>query len=183
MNDRQRLFSRQASGVEGRSCGSRGSRCRRCRKRTSIILIWPTARRPRPSAGIERAHDRPLAEADRQDRRGAAAHRRRHLRLLRGDRRAHRPQTPGSPPHRDAVGGSAGAPRKTRKSLSRRVGGILPIIASQRVGANARPWAVIASHRVGAKRRPMTGSAKQSISPRKERMDCFVASLLAMVDP
>src|SRR5438132_10079494 len=31
-----------------------------------------------------------------------------------------------------------------------------------------------------ANARPMTGSAKQSISPRKERMDCFVASLLAM---
>jgi hypothetical protein len=39
---------------------------------------------------------------------------------------------------------------------------------------------VIASQRVGAKRRPMTGSAKQSILPRKERMDCFVAALLAM---
>ena len=26
----------------------------------------------------------------------------------------------------------------------------------------------------------MTDSAKQSITPRKERMDCFVASLLAM---
>jgi hypothetical protein len=39
---------------------------------------------------------------------------------------------------------------------------------------------VIASHPVGAKRRRMTGSAKQSISPRKERMDCFVALLLAM---
>jgi hypothetical protein len=35
---------------------------------------------------------------------------------------------------------------------------------------------VIASQRVGAKRRPMTGSAKQSIAPHKERMDCFVAS-------
>ena len=35
---------------------------------------------------------------------------------------------------------------------------------------------VIASQRVGAKRRPMTGSAKQSIAPCKERMDCFVAS-------
>jgi hypothetical protein len=31
---------------------------------------------------------------------------------------------------------------------------------------------VIASQRVGAKRRPMTGSAKQSISPRKESVDC-----------
>jgi hypothetical protein len=38
---------------------------------------------------------------------------------------------------------------------------------------------VIASQRVGAKRRPMTGSAKQSRG-RKERLDCFVASLLAM---
>src|SRR5216684_4768286 len=31
-----------------------------------------------------------------------------------------------------------------------------------------------------ANARPMTGSAKQSIWPRKERMDCFVASRLAM---
>jgi hypothetical protein len=38
---------------------------------------------------------------------------------------------------------------------------------------------VIASQRVGATRRPMTGSTKQSITQRK-RMDCFVASLLAM---
>jgi hypothetical protein len=39
---------------------------------------------------------------------------------------------------------------------------------------------VIASQRVGAKRRPMINSAKQSIAQRKERMDCFVASFLAM---
>jgi hypothetical protein len=39
---------------------------------------------------------------------------------------------------------------------------------------------VIASQRVGAKRRPMTGSANQSIVPRKEGMDCFVATRLAM---
>jgi hypothetical protein len=39
---------------------------------------------------------------------------------------------------------------------------------------------VIAGHRVGAKRRPMTGSAKQSMPIQKERMDCFVAALLAM---
>jgi len=39
---------------------------------------------------------------------------------------------------------------------------------------------VIASQLVGAKRRPMINSAKQSMSPSKERMDCFVASLLAM---
>jgi hypothetical protein len=39
---------------------------------------------------------------------------------------------------------------------------------------------VIASQRVGAKRRPMTGSAKQSIAPQARKLDCFVASLLAM---
>ena len=42
---------------------------------------------------------------------------------------------------------------------------------------------VIASQRFGAKRRPMTGSAKQSMYPRvPARMDCFVASLLAMTE-
>jgi hypothetical protein len=39
---------------------------------------------------------------------------------------------------------------------------------------------VIASQRVGAKRRPMTGSAKQSISPRKERWIASSLTLLAM---
>jgi hypothetical protein len=38
---------------------------------------------------------------------------------------------------------------------------------------------VLASQRVGAKRHPMTGSAKQS-SLSKAKLDCFVASLLAM---
>ena len=38
---------------------------------------------------------------------------------------------------------------------------------------------VIASQRVGAKRRPTTGSAKQS-SFIAAKLDCFVASLLAM---
>jgi hypothetical protein len=43
------------------------------------------------------------------------------------------------------------------------------------------PDSVIASQRVGAKRRPMTGSAKQSILLSfRGKMDCFVASLLAM---
>src|SRR6185437_2524831 len=32
-----------------------------------------------------------------------------------------------------------------------------------------------------ANARPMTGSAKQSIFPRKQSMDCFVALLLAML--
>jgi hypothetical protein len=40
---------------------------------------------------------------------------------------------------------------------------------------------VIAGQRVGGKRRPTTGSAKQSSEPiRRRRLDCFVASLLAM---
>jgi hypothetical protein len=53
--------------------------------------------------------------------------------------------------------------------------------ASRRENADAHlDFNVIASQRVGAKRRPMTGSAKQSISPRKARMDCFVALLLAI---
>jgi len=34
---------------------------------------------------------------------------------------------------------------------------------------------VVASQRSARTRRPMTGSAKQSISPSKERVDCFVA--------
>src|SRR5207245_5751152 len=33
-----------------------------------------------------------------------------------------------------------------------------------------------------ANARPMTGSAKQSIAPQEERMDCFVAWLLAMTN-
>ena len=42
------------------------------------------------------------------------------------------------------------------------------------------PTNVIASQRVGAKRRPMTGSAKQSSYLSRAKLDCFVASLLAM---
>src|SRR5215207_10089903 len=43
--------------------------------------------------------------------------------------------------------------------------------------------AVIASHPVGAKRRRMTGSAKQSsFFPATRKLDCFVASLLAMTE-
>jgi hypothetical protein len=44
----------------------------------------------------------------------------------------------------------------------------------------AGPVKVIASQRVGAKRRPMTGSAKQSSDDTQRRLDCFIASLLAM---
>ena len=51
-----------------------------------------------------------------------AAHRRRHLRLLRGDRRADRAQATRGPPDRHAFGRSAGAPRAARTRLPRRLG-------------------------------------------------------------
>ena len=50
-------------------------------------------------------------------------HRRQHLRLLRGDRRADLAEAARSAPDRDAVGRGAGAPREAREGLSRRVGG------------------------------------------------------------
>ena len=50
-----------------------------------------------------------------------AAHRRRHLRLLRGDRRADLAAPARGPPDRDAVGRGAGAPRAPRARLSRRL--------------------------------------------------------------
>ena len=50
-----------------------------------------------------------------------AAHRRRHLRLLRGDRRADQPQASRRPSDRDAVDRGAGAPRAPRARLSRRL--------------------------------------------------------------
>ncbi len=56
-----------------------------------------------------------------------APHRRRHLRLLRGDRRADLAAPPGSAPDRDAVGGSAGAPRAARAGLSRRLS-LFPLV-------------------------------------------------------
>ena len=48
-------------------------------------------------------------------------HRRRLLRLLRGDRRADLAQAPRSAPDRDAVDRGAGAPRAARAGLSRRL--------------------------------------------------------------
>ena len=50
-----------------------------------------------------------------------APDRRRHLRLLRGDRRADRAAPPRSAPDRDAVDRGAGAPRAPRAGLSRRL--------------------------------------------------------------
>ena len=55
---------------------------------------------------------------------------------------------------------------------------VVGMVGTLRFAHPTVPETVIASRRANA--RPMTGSAKQSISPCKERMDCFVASLLAM---
>ena len=52
---------------------------------------------------------------------GAAADRGRHLRLLRGDRRADRAEASRRPPDRHPVDRGAGAPRAPRESLSRRL--------------------------------------------------------------
>ena len=52
---------------------------------------------------------------------GTAANRGRHLRLLRGNRRADRAETPRRPPDRDPVDRGAGAPRAAREGLSRRL--------------------------------------------------------------
>src|SRR5664280_2634700 len=79
------------------------------------------------------ARARPPAQADRQDRRSARAHRRWYLRLLRGDRRADLDPPPGSAPDRDAVGGSAGAPRAARAGVSRRLITSFPLPLRERV--------------------------------------------------
>src|SRR6476661_6959842 len=57
---------------------------------------------------------RSLPQADLQDRVCLEVDRGRHLRILRGDRRADRAEAPRSPSDRHAVGRSAGAPRASR---------------------------------------------------------------------
>ena len=71
--------------------------------------------------GDRTAHARPPAQADCQDRRGHPAHRRRHLRLLRRDRRADRAQAPRRTPDRDPFARGAGTPRAARTRLPRRL--------------------------------------------------------------
>ena len=118
-----RLFSRQAAGVEGRDpARDRGSRCRRCRKRTSIILISPTAHRPETDRAIElRARDRQRKLISKID----AALQRIDDNTYGYCEETGEPicaEAAGGPPDRDAVGGGAGAPREAREGLSRRVG-------------------------------------------------------------
>ena len=71
---------------------------------------------------LELQGPRPPAQADRQDRRRAGAHRGGHLRLLRGDGRAHRPEAPRRAAHRHAVARSPGASRAAREGVPRRLG-------------------------------------------------------------
>src|SRR5262249_1274623 len=73
----------------------------------------PPGSAPPPARGAGRGAGgpapRPPAHADPQDRRGARPPRGRHLRLLRGDRRADFAQTARGAPHRHALGRGAGA--------------------------------------------------------------------------
>ena len=122
MNERQREYFRveAADLARGHPQGSQGDAAAPAGGKPES----PRSRRPgvvgnRPRHRAARA--RSPAQADRQDRRGARPHRRRHLRLLRGDRRADRAAASGSAPDRDAVGRSAGAPRAARARLSRRL--------------------------------------------------------------
>ena len=73
--------------------------------------------RPRDRA----SGSRPPAQADRQDRCSPPAHRRRHLRLLRGDRRADQPEAPRRAADRDLVDRGSGAARAPRAGLPRRL--------------------------------------------------------------
>jgi hypothetical protein len=81
-------------------------------------------RRPRivgNRPGARTAGRRPTAQAYRQDRRRPPAHRRRGLRLLRGDRRTDLAQAPRSAPDRHAVHRGAGTTRTPRARSPRRL--------------------------------------------------------------
>ena len=91
MNERQREYFRaQAARLEGRdpAGGARDAPASAGREPEPPRPRRPRLLRDRPRDRA--ARPRPPAQADRQDRRRPAAHRRRHLRLLRGDRRADR---------------------------------------------------------------------------------------------
>ena len=116
-----RLLSDEAADLErrdpGREPGNSGNPPGG--KPQSPRLRRPRVLRDRP---LDRAsRPRPSAKADFQDRRRAETPRRRHLRLLRGDRRADQPETARRPPDRDAIDRGAGAARAARAGLSRRI--------------------------------------------------------------
>ena len=148
MNERQKSYFRaKLDGLEKRHPArsprntrnpAAGKRQPSRSRRPRIVRDRPRHRAPGP---------RPPAQADRQDRRRAAPDRGRHLRLLRGDRRADRAQTSRRAPDRHAVDRGARATRASRKSLSRRLrtgtGGAAAFF-------NFLQWAALPSCVVGA---------------------------------
>ena len=122
MNERQKAYFRaKLIGLEERH----SERSPRNPRNPAAGKRQPS-RPGRPRLIRDRSRDRaqgtrPPAQADLQDRRGAAPDRGRHLRLLRRDRRADRAQTPRRAPDRHAVDRGAGAARAPREGLSRRL--------------------------------------------------------------
>ena len=121
MNERQRDYFRAKLLIwkdeilkEARTrCSTSRTKIKSSRSRRPRIL------RDRPRDRAARA--RPPAQADRQDRRRAPPHRGRHLRLLRGDRRADLAQAARGAPDRDAVDRGAGTPRAARAGVPGRL--------------------------------------------------------------
>src|SRR5271165_639831 len=85
----------------------------------------PRQRRPgvfRDRSGNRAPGERPATQADFQDRISSRPHRRRQLRLLRGDGRSDLVAPARRTPNSDAFGRGAGTPRAAREDLPRRVG-------------------------------------------------------------
>ncbi len=116
---------------------------------------FPTQRPRDPGRGVQprAAHPRSRAQADPQDRRGAQAHRGRHLWLLPGDRRGDRHQAPGGPAGRHPEHRGPGAPRAARAPVRRprRPLPLTPQRACTAPGALYRPFRPLA-HRAAAPR-------------------------------
>src|ERR1700730_8399500 len=116
------VFPPEAVALEGRdpARGARDASAPAEREREPPRYRRPRLLGDRPLNRTQGA--RPPAQADLQDRRGTHAYRGRHLRLLRGDRRADLSAALGSAPDRDAVDRRAGAARAEGKSPPRRAG-------------------------------------------------------------
>jgi hypothetical protein len=122
MNDRQREYFR------GKLMAWKDEILKEARE-TLVTLQSESENHPdiadRASSETDRAIElrapRPPAQADRQDRRRHRPHRRQHLWLLRGDRRADLAEAAGGPADRDALARSPGAPRAQRARLPRRL--------------------------------------------------------------
>ena len=123
MNERQReYFRRKLNGWKEEILKESRETIQNLQAETMPACRSGRPRLDRGGAPAGTAHPRPPAQADRQDRCGAAPDRRWLLRFLRGDGRADFAQAPGCAAHRDPVHRSAGTPRAARKGLSRRLG-------------------------------------------------------------